>query len=157
MDPFVTCVQKPNTTTSPPWKAHPAKPAHWELKVLSREPHPKINVSFATRPNQTLLALSMCKTTLLSRSGLVLGDLAPNVLLFAQVEPNYLATAMVNATRDQQATGHARVTRITLVLRAAKNAIATRAAATMAHLVMELARASQAPMVVHAVALVIAT
>jgi hypothetical protein len=45
----------------------------------------------------------MCKAVLLNRSGLVLERLAANVLLHAQVEPNHLATAMVNATTDQQA------------------------------------------------------
>ena len=52
---------------------------------------------------------------------------------------------------------HARVTRITLVPRAAIHAIATQAAATMGRLVMESARASQAPMVLPAVACAIAT
>ena len=99
----------------------------------------------------------MCKAVLLNRSGLVLERLAANVLLHAQVEPNHLATAMVNATTDQQATEHARVTRITLVLRAARNAIATKVAVPMAHPVMEIARASWGRMDLHAVAPVIAT
>ena len=99
----------------------------------------------------------MCKAVLLNRSGLVLERLAANVLLHAQVEPNHLATAMVNATTDQRATEHARVTRITLVLRAARNAIATPGNVPMAHLVMEIARASRGPMVLSAAKHAIAT
>ena len=92
----------------------------------------------------------MCKASLLSRSGLVLGRLAANALLNAPVEPNHLAAAVVNVKTDQRATEIAIVTRITLVPRATIHAIATQVAATMGHLVMESARAGQAPMVLPA-------
>jgi hypothetical protein len=157
MDPFATCAENPNTKRSTPLKAHPAKLAHREQKVLYREQRPKTNVSFAACPTAMPSALSMCKVALLRRGGLVSGHLAPNVLLNAPVEPRHLVTAMVNATTGQTPPGHARVTRITLVPRAATHAIATQAAATMAHLVMESARASLAPMVLPASRNAIAT
>ena len=87
MVPIATRVTKPATVTTTPSKALPAQIVQWELKVLYREQYPKINVSFAAYPTTMLSALSMCKVSLLSRSGLVSGHLAPNVLLNAPVEP----------------------------------------------------------------------
>jgi hypothetical protein len=121
-------VLKINGRVQPPTKPQAAPRALPTPQQKFEEQHQK--TSACSAPTTTfLLTLMLCAqstpATRRNQTGIVLDPLAANVNFHAQVQPNYLAMAMVNVTTEQQATEHALVIPASMVLPAVACAIAT--------------------------------